>query len=321
MSSSWKELVKFRIPLEEIRKATNEFNPENQIGNGGFGTVYKGKLSQKWSEADVAFKCLDPQCYQGSHEFYNEVMIVSKFKDPNIISFIGYCNEDSKMIIVYEYANQGSLDSHLARPDLKRSLTWEKRLKICLGAATGLMNLHAHSNLENQEIVIHRDVKSANILLDEDLNAKICDFGLSKFGPKDSTHTQMFTRPAGTNFYIDPYYNATHRLSGKADVYSFGVVLFEMLRGTLAYLALPIEDDKNEYLIGQVWRLYDKHPKKLIDPFLSSGIDEKSFEKFKEVAFDCIQVDAGNRPSMSMVMQKLQLAVKFHDIAQNSHQN
>lgn len=171
-----------KIPLKDIRLATNDFG-DNPIGTGGFGKVFKGELSFPEGKKMVAFKRLDRKHGQGDDEFWKEITMLSQYKHENLISLLNFCNEDGERILVYEYANRGSLNSYLG----KTSLTWTQLLKICHGAACGLNYLHDPSNTHQR--VLHRDVKSSNILLDENLTAKILDFGLSKIGPANQQYT------------------------------------------------------------------------------------------------------------------------------------
>ncbi|XP_071718478.1 receptor-like protein kinase ANXUR2 [Rutidosis leptorrhynchoides] len=202
-----KVLEDFKIPLHEINLAIGVKDQNTRIGEGGFGVVYRGKLSERWLYRKVAIKFLQPKGDQEQMElnFRSELQMIFNFNHQNIICFIGYCDEGTEKIIVYDLAVNGGLDDYLVKKDNRRKLTWAQRLKICLGAARGLDYLH--SGLGEEKRVIHRDVKSGNILLDENLEAKICDFGLSK---SDSTvgqlYTHEYTHAAGTNFYIDPVY-------------------------------------------------------------------------------------------------------------------
>ncbi|GKE35480.1 protein kinase, ATP binding site-containing protein, partial [Tanacetum coccineum] len=216
------------IPLKDINLAIGVKGPETRIGDGGFGVVYKGQPSERWQNRTVAIKCLRPESYQ-EYEFRNELNMLFSFSHENIIPFIGYCDEGNEKIIVYEYASNGSLDYHINDTNRRRCLTWEHRLKICLGAARGLDYLHSGLGEDNK--VIHRDVKSANILLDHNLVAKVCDFGLSKSGLVNQLPTQVYTNATGTNFYMDPIYHESGILRKESDVYSFGVVMFELLSG------------------------------------------------------------------------------------------
>nr|GEU84707.1 protein kinase, ATP binding site-containing protein [Tanacetum cinerariifolium] len=261
------KLEDFRIPLKDINSSIGVKGQETRIGDGGFGVVYKGQPSERWKHCSVAIKCLRPESYQGEHEFRNELNMIFNFNHENIIPFIGYCDEGNEKIIVYEYASNGSLDCHLTDKNKRRFLTWEHRLKICLGAARGLDYLH--SGLGEDSRVIHRDVKSGNILLDHNLVAKICDFGLSKSGPINQQHTQVYTNAAGTNFYVDPVYHESGVLRKESDVYSFGVVMFELLSGMLAY------------------------------------------NRRREVAFQCISFNSKERPTMEMIVDRVEQALEL----------
>ncbi|KAI3739423.1 hypothetical protein L2E82_29827 [Cichorium intybus] len=302
-SAQHQNVEKFRIPLEEINLAIKDFNQETPIGDGGYGKVYEARLSEHWRKCRVAIKCLDPEGHQGKKEFLNEVKLISSFHHPNIIPFIGYCDEGNQMIIVSKYAINGSLDHHLRDPSKRNRLTWAQRLKICLGAAKGLDYLH--SGLGKDKKVIHRDVKSANILLDENMEAKICDFGLSKQGPRNQQDSHVYTKVAGTDFYIDPLYRESKILTKESDVYSFGVVLFEMLSGMLAYGPQP--------LISLVRRHYKHEPEKLIDPVIRDGIDDQCLHAFRELAYKCISLNSGERPTMDRIIDSIDDAIDFQE--------
>ncbi|KAM7462729.1 hypothetical protein LguiA_030850 [Lonicera macranthoides] len=185
----------------------------------------------------VAIKRLNSTSKQGASQFRTEIEVLSRFRHSHIVSLIGYCYTSSEMILVYEYMSTGSLAEHLYRTNQNGrgcTLSWVQRLKICLGAARGLDYLHTGTSV--QESVIHRDVKSSNILLDSNWVAKVSDFGLSKTNPINQSYTR--TNPKGTVGYMDPEYMLTLRLRMKYDVYSFGVVLFEVMCGRLILLGL-----------------------------------------------------------------------------------
>ncbi|CAI9263645.1 unnamed protein product [Lactuca saligna] len=174
------------------------------------------------------------------------------------------------MIIVTEYASNQSLDRHLRHPHKRNCLTWAHRLKICLGAARGLSYLHSNG-------VIHRDIKSRKILLDKNMEARICDFGLSKKNFKNQQGTHIYTKAAGTNFYLDPFYGENGILRRVTDVYSFSVVLFEILSGIMAYEMRSIGNGKPKHLMNLVGQLYDNKLETLYDPCIANQIDSRSF--------------------------------------------
>ncbi|KAI3511335.1 hypothetical protein L1887_18486 [Cichorium endivia] len=302
-------LEKYRIPLEEIIQATKNFSSESQIGDGGLGMVYKGQLSEHRQNRTVAIRRLNRDGYQGDDEFYNELKMVSSFQHPNIIPFIGYCDDADEMIIVYEYAVHGSLDSHLQDPNKWRCITWAQRLRICLGAAKGLKYLHSAS------IYNERDVTSKSILLDGILQTKIGYFGLSRSSLRNQQHTHLITKASGTTFYMNPIDNERDRLSKESDVYSFGVVLFEMSSGMPANRAKCFVDGKERYLLDLVRSYYDGHEsgvfKKLIDPVIKDRIDMSSFNTFNKIAHECINLDSKKRPTMDRIIDEIEKALKI----------
>ncbi|XP_023734465.1 uncharacterized protein LOC111882334 isoform X1 [Lactuca sativa] len=306
-SHQCQNLESFLIPLEEIKLATRDFSAETQIGDGGFGVVYRGQLSELWKNCVVAIKRLDLKSHQGKDEFLTELKFISSFHHDNIISFVGYCDEDNEMILVYEYASNHSLDHHLQDSKKRGRLTWSQRLKICLGVARGLN--YIHSSLGEEIRVIHRDIKSGNILLDENMEAKICDFGLSKQSPRDTQGTEIYTKAAGTVFYLDPIYQESGILHKESDVYSFGVVLFEILSGMLAYHRRSFGDGNPQPLINLVRRYYNNGLEELIDPLIRDQIDSRCFHIFKELAFQCISYNFKERPTMETVIERIEDAI------------
>ncbi|KAL1803902.1 hypothetical protein ACET3Z_032549 [Daucus carota] len=299
-----------RFTLKEIQWATNNFQEEFVIGRGGFGLVYKGIIDYK--QGTVAIKRLKLLSKQGSKEFQTEIEMLSKFQHSHLVSLIGYCDDYEEMILVYDYMSRGTLADHLHKKVKKGdsclpSLTWIQRLKICIGAAHGLDYLHTGTSTENR--VIHRDVKSTNILLDENFAAKLSDFGLSKIGPANQTCTYVSTRVKGTPGYLDPYYVATHRLTRKTDVYAFGVVLFEVLCGRPALDMSRNEDQMN--LAGWVQHcLQEGFLDKIIDPRLKWEISSDSLNTFVDIAVKCLHYQPKHRPTIAEVVVSLESALR-----------
>ncbi|GKD38719.1 receptor-like protein kinase FERONIA [Tanacetum coccineum] len=220
-----------RFSLEEIQSATNDFDDELCIGEGGFGKVYKGKLTHVvTADHVVAIKRLDSESNQGEAEFKAEIEMLSELHHCHLVSLIGFCDDNKEMIIVYDYMPHGTLYDHLHKH--MTPLSWVQRLKIAIGAARGLDYLH--TGIGTQHGIIHRDVKSSNILLDENWEAKISDFGLSKVGPTNLSLSSIDASVKGTFGYLDPEYFYTSKVTRKTDVYAFGVVLFEIAIWRLA---------------------------------------------------------------------------------------
>ncbi|XP_060961913.1 probable receptor-like protein kinase At2g23200 [Cannabis sativa] len=289
-----------KIPFSEIKSATKNFSPTQQIGKGGFGIVYKGILS---NGTQVAIKRSSPGSGQGLSEFETEIMVLSKIRHQHLVSLIGYCEERSEMILVYEFMENGSLTDHLYNSD-SPSLSWKQRLDICIGAARGLKYLHNDS----PQVIIHRDVKSANILLDQNLIAKVADFGLSKSGPPEESH--ISTKVKGTFGYLDPEYFTSQQLSQKSDVYSFGVVLLEVL---CARPAIDTHLPRDQINLAE-WAKYCNNKgviEEIIDPSIKPQISPNSLQKFMETAEKCLQEEGVDRPSMVDVIWDLEYALQY----------
>nr|XP_043628063.1 uncharacterized protein LOC122599568 [Erigeron canadensis] len=301
MTSFMEEFEHLKIQLDEIKRATNSFR-NRVIGAGGFGAVYEGEVSHSRGRSIVAIKRLNRQFGQGDPEFLKEIMLLSRYTHENLISLLGFCDEEDEKVLIYEHASKGSLDRHLSDPHL----TWAQRIKICLGAAKGLCYLHDPKGTHQR--VIHCDIKSANILLDESLTAKVADFGLSKMGPANQPYSVLVTDALGTRGYCDPLYMTTYTLTKESDVYSFGVVLFEVLCGRLCY----------QYSNGQVKVFVNMWKKKYSENQLSEimfqhlkpQLDQASLDLFSEVAFQCLHDSREDRPMMSEVVEKLEKALQ-----------
>ncbi|EOY03720.1 Malectin/receptor protein kinase family protein isoform 1 [Theobroma cacao] len=303
-SSSLPDELCRHFSLDEIKAATSDFHEALIIGVGGFGNVYKGFLDN--GETIAAIKRLNPLSRQGAREFKTEIEMLSQLRHIHLVSLIGYCNDNSEMILVYDYMINGTLRDHLY--DTKNDpLTWKQRLKICHGAAIGLNYLHT----EVKYTIIHRDVKTSNILLDEKFSAKVSDFGLSKMDPKiDVVNTGV----KGTWGYLDPEYARGHALTEKSDVYSFGVVLFEVLCARKALDQKLAVDQVN--LAHWVKKCIADGPLyQIIDPRLRGKISPECFKVFVEIAESCIQEAGVNRPLMNDVMEKLGFALELQETA------
>ncbi|XP_017239773.2 receptor-like protein kinase ANXUR1 [Daucus carota subsp. sativus] len=261
----------------------------------------------------VAVKRLNSKSRQGAREFWTEIEMLSNFRHSHLVSLIGYCNEDQEMILVYEYMPHGTLSDHLYKssrngPVVPQLLSWERRLNICIGAARGLDYLHTGTGLHQR--VIHRDVKSSNILLDEHWEAKVSDFGLSKIGPANQSCSHVSTHVRGTFGYMDPEYFLTHRLTRKSDVYSFGVVLFEVLSGRRA-MDMKI-DEAQQDLARYAHRCIQQGTiYQIIDSTLEGQISKDCLKVFVEIADQCLLYQHHKRPTMADVTAKLEFAMEL----------
>lgn len=290
-----------KIPIAEIICATNNFDASLMIGEGGFGKVYKGRLQDG---TKVAVKRSEPGHGQGMPEFQTEIIILSKIRHKHLVSLIGFCDEMSEMILVYELMENGTLREHLYG-DSEDDLSWEKRLEICIGAARGLHYLHAGA----VDGIIHRDVKSTNILLDGNYVAKVADFGLSSL-LLDKSHVS--TAIKGSFGYLDPEYFRTLQLTEKSDVYSFGVVLLEVACARPAIKESQRWEEVNLADWGMLW--HEKGQlQKIIDPFLVGKISPNSLRVFGETAAKCLQGEGMNRPTMGEVIWHLEYSLQLQN--------
>ncbi|GLT50958.1 hypothetical protein SLA2020_244110 [Shorea laevis] len=283
--------------LRQIKAATNNFDPANKIGEGGFGLVYKGHLTDG---KVIAVKQLSAKSKQGNREFVNEIGLVSALQHPHLVKLYGCCIDGNQLLLIYEYMENNSLARALFGPEeCQLKLDWPVRQKICIGIAKGLAYLHEESRLK----IVHRDIKATNVLLDKDLNPKISDFGLAKLDEEDNTH--ISTRIAGTMGYMAPEYATRGYLTDKADVYSFGIVALEIVSGRSNTISRTKEN--RFYLIDWALLLKEKGSLlELVDPILGTNYNKKEVMRMINMALLCTNPSPAGRPIMSSIVSMLE---------------
>ncbi|EOA23450.1 hypothetical protein CARUB_v10016637mg [Capsella rubella] len=285
--------------LRQIKVATNNFDHANKIGEGGFGPVHKGMLTDG---TVIAVKQLSSKSNQGNREFLNEIAMISALQHPHLIKLYGCCVEGNQLLLVYEYLENNSLARALFGPEKTQiQLNWPTRQIICMGIARGLAYLHEESRLK----IVHRDIKATNVLLDKELNPKISDFGLAKLDEQANTH--MSTRVAGTYGYIAPEYAMRGHLTDKADVYSFGVVALEIVHGKSNTSPQSQSKDDILYLLDWVHVLRKQNKLlEVVDPRLGTDYNSQEAMMMIQIGILCTSPAPGDRPSMSTVVTMLE---------------
>ncbi|XP_020230734.1 probable leucine-rich repeat receptor-like protein kinase At5g49770 isoform X2 [Cajanus cajan] len=285
--------------FEELKRYTKNFSQDNDIGSGGFGKVYKGTLP---NGKLIAIKRAQKESMQGKIEFKAEIELLSRVHHKNLVSLLGFCFARGEQMLVYEYVQNGSLkDALLGKSGIE--LDWIRRLKIALGTARGLAYLH---ELVNPPI-IHRDIKSNNILLDDRLNAKVADFGLSK-SMVDSEKDHVTTQVKGTMGYLDPEYYMSQQLTEKSDVYSFGVLMLELIsaKRPLARGKYIVKEVRNA--LDKTKELYGLH--EFVDPAIGLTSTLIGFDKFVDMSMKCVEDSGSDRPKMSIVVTEIENILK-----------
>ncbi|XP_048636294.1 probable LRR receptor-like serine/threonine-protein kinase At1g29720 isoform X4 [Brassica napus] len=279
----------------QLQTATNNFDQANKLGEGGFGTVFKGELSDG---TIIAVKQLSSNSCQGNREFVNEIGMISGLNHPNLVKLYGCCVEKNQLLLVYEYMENNSLALALYGNN-SQTLDWETRQKICVGIARGLEFLHEGSMIR----MVHRDIKTTNVLLDADLNAKISDFGLARLHEEE--HSHISTKIAGTIGYMAPEYALWGQLTEKADVYSFGVVAMEIVSGKSN--VKPQGNDDHVSLINWALALHQTgDAMEVVDPVLQGDFNSKEAVRMIKVALVCTNSSPALRPTMLEAVQMLE---------------
>ncbi|CAA0813186.1 Protein kinase 2B- chloroplastic [Striga hermonthica] len=292
----------------ELKNATKNFSPDNLIGEGGFGFVFKGWVNESTlsstrpgSGTVVAVKKVKSQSFQGHREWLTEVRYLGQLRHENLVKLIGYCSEPKNRMLVYEFMAKGSLENHLFKKGI-HPMTWPIRMQIATDIARGLSFLHSlNAN------VIYRDLKASNILIDSKFHAKLSDFGLARKGPiGDGTHVS--TRVVGTMGYAAPEYVASGHLTPKSDVYSFGVVLLELLSGRRAMGDETIGGPTATLVEWALQFLGEgKQFSRIMDTRLRGEYSKRGAQAASLLAFRCLHMDPKNRPTMVEVLAQLEM--------------
>ncbi|GMY37003.1 cysteine-rich receptor-like protein kinase 10 [Fagus crenata] len=279
-----------------IESATNNFSEDNKLGEGGFGSVYKGTFPNR---QEIAVKRLSKSSGQGAEQFKNEVVVVAQLQHRNLARLLGFCLEGEEKILVYEFVPNKSLDYILYDPKKQGQLDWSKRYKIIGGIARGIQYLHEDSRLR----IIHRDLKASNVLLDADMNPKISDFGMARIFGIDQTQGNT-SRIVGTYGYMSPEYAMHGEFSVKSDVYSFGVLVLEIISGkknSNFYESEGVED-----LLSYAWINWrDGRPLELLDPTLGDSFSRDEVLRCIHLGLLCVQEDPADRPAMALIVLTL----------------
>ncbi|MED6134160.1 hypothetical protein PIB30_034688 [Stylosanthes scabra] len=282
--------------FDTLIMATDNFSQDNKLGEGGFGSVYRGRLAEG---QEIAVKRLSEDSGQGIEEFKNEVKLIVKLQHRNLVRLLGCCIEKNEKMLVYEYMSNRGLDSILFDKSKKSLLYWERRFTIIYGIARGLLYLHQDSRFR----IIHRDLKTSNILLDNEMNPKISDFGMARIFDKDQTQAQTL-RIVGTYGYMSPEYAMDGNFSIKSDVFSFGVMVLEIITGKKNRGFYSDNEDLN--LLGNVWRHWHEGTAlSLIDSCIGDSYTEAEVVKCIHIGLLCVQERVEDRPTMSSVVLML----------------
>ncbi|KAJ9178360.1 hypothetical protein P3X46_010248 [Hevea brasiliensis] len=287
---------------EDLERATNGFKEESLVGKGSFSCVYKGVLKHGTVVA-VKKAIVSSDKQKNSKEFHTELDLLSRLNHAHLLNLLGYCEEGGERLLVYEFMAHGSLHQHLHGKNnaLKEQLDWVRRVTIAVQAARGIEYLHGYACPP----VIHRDIKSSNILIDEEHNARVADFGLSLLGPADSS-SPLAELPAGTLGYLDPEYYRLHYLTTKSDVYSFGVLLLEILSGRKA---IDMQYEEGNIVEWAVPLIKSGDITAILDPVLKPPPDLEALKRIANVACKCVRMKGKERPSMDKVTTALERAL------------
>ncbi|WCJ31890.1 S-locus lectin protein kinase family protein [Euphorbia peplus] len=298
------ELVENKQPVDlpifdlgTVSVATENFNPANKLGQGGFGVVYKGELVDG---QEIAVKRLSKTSGQGIEELKNEIMLIARLQHRNLVKLLGCCIEGDEQMLIYEFMANKSLDFFIFDEKRRAVMDWKKRFDIIVGIARGMLYLHHDSRLR----IIHRDLKLSNVLLDGEMNPKISDFGMARIFKGDGVQN-ITNRVVGTYGYMAPEYANFGKFSSKSDVFSFGVILLEIISGKKSNDSY--HDDPSLNLIGHVWELWrEEKAVDVMDSFLNGrSLLHVEVIRCIQIGLLCVEEDADDRPSMASVVVML----------------
>ncbi|KAI3495974.1 hypothetical protein L1887_38322 [Cichorium endivia] len=297
MSPKLDRVGSVHLTMSQIARATQNFSPALKLGEGGFGTVYKAQLPDGQL---VAIKRGKKEHFDALRsEFRSEVELLAKIDHRNLVKLLGYVDKGNERLIITEYVPNGTLREHLDGLH-GNILDFSQRLEICIDIAHGLTYLHLYAEKQ----IIHRDVKSSNILLTERMRAKVADFGFARFGDTETDNTHVVTKVRGTVGYLDPEYMRTYQLTPKSDVYSFGILLIEILTGRR-----PIESKRSPEEKVTIRWAFGKYNEgeimDLVDPQMKEAVDGEIFSKMLSLAFQCAAPTRVDRPDMKVVGEQL----------------
>nr|XP_043612023.1 serine/threonine-protein kinase CDG1-like [Erigeron canadensis] len=307
-SNTVSEFAHLKIPLEEIVKATDNFSEESIIGKGGFGNVYKGKIMRSGTLINISARRLDRRYGQGDVEFWTEISVLSSLKHINLVRLIGYCDERNEKIIITEYYPKGSLSMHLTDTT---NLDWLKRIEISRAIADAIQDLQENIGQSNY-YVIHRNINSSTVLLDDNWIPKLSGFEFSIKHPKDRKNHVFRCEAIGTKGYMDPEIEKTGGVTHKSDIYALGVVLFEVMCGRKAF----DPKDKDMFLAPLVKFHYENDTlKDIINPDLWDQMEpeRESFVRFSKAAYHCLQEERAQRSDAKLVMKQIKIAYDYAD--------
>ncbi|GKB23907.1 kinase-like domain, phloem protein 2-like protein [Tanacetum coccineum] len=300
------EFAHLKIPLESIISATNNFDEENAIGENGIEKRYTGQLLWSGELIDITARRFNKERNDREQLFWMEISMLSTLKHKNLVSLVGFCDDNDEKVIIYKNETRGTLVNYLSDPML---LTWVRRLEICVGLAHALSYIHYDEPRDFS--VIHRRISSGTVLLNDGWEPMLCEFEDSmKIKASQRHHSFHSNRVIGEIGYGDPTYMETKRVSHKSDMYSFGIILFELLCGRKSI----IDSDANKYLAPLAITHYrEKRLDEIIDWDLWKQMDTQSFNIFAETAYDCLNEEQSQRPNIDEIVSRLEKALDYQN--------